>query len=312
MILEPLRTVLASPEFPIGLRFGLIGLAIGLAAGLARRAEYGPPAAAASAGLLFAAAVALGLREALALPDGLALGLIVLAGAGAAGALPAGGLLAPVLAVPGSWLVVSGSGLMLDRWAQLLVGTAIVVGGWLVATVDASWRREGLGPVLLAISVAGVYTTVPDTEQALVALGAALPLALLGWPWPLAALGRAGAYAATGALCWVVAAGGTARGSAIVGGVACLGLFALEPAARLLAAGRTGGPEDGPRGRWAAPAAVAGHLVLVYVAARVAGLRSTVAGAVVVVLIEFLVASGLVWAATVVRSRRVAGQPSGP
>lgn len=312
MTVEALRAVLASAEFTAGLRFGLIALAVGLAAALARHAGSAPTAGPATVGLLFAAAVALGLHQVLELPNGLALGLVALAGAGAAGALPAGGLLAPLLAVPGSWLVVSGSGLELDRWVQLAVGAAIVVGGWLVADVDARWRRQGLGSVLLAISVAGVYTTVPDTEQALVALGAALPLALLGRPWPVAALGRAGAYAATGALCWVVLAGGAGRGSAVVGGVACLGLFAVEPAARLFPPARTS-VLDGPRpGRWGTAAAVAWHLGLVCVAARVAGLRSSAAGAVTVVAIELLAALGLVVAATIIRSRRVAGQPTGP
>lgn len=300
-----LPAALASAELAAGLRFGLLALGIGLALGLAGRAGRAP-AAATAAGLLFAAAFALGLRQALGLPTDLALGLVALAVAGAAGALPAGRPLAPLLAVPGAWLMVSGSGLALDRWAQVLVGAAIVLGGWLVAAADASWRRDGLGPVLLAISVAGIYATLPDIEEALVALGAALPLALLGWPWPLAALGRAGAYAATGAMLWVVAAGGASRGSALVGGLACLGLFAVEPAARLLQPGRASVLEDLPRGRWAAAAVAAGHLGLVFVAARVAGLRPSVGQAVAVVLVEFGTALALVRAGAMVRSRRTA------
>jgi len=303
---KTLLTILASAEFAAGLRYGLIASGISLTVGLAGRAGRVPAAVTATAGLLFAAAVALGLRQALGLPTGLALGLVALAGGGGAGALSAGGPLAPMLAVPGAWLVVSRSGLVLDRWAEVLVGAAIVLGGWLVAAVDARWRRHGLGPVLLAISVAGIYTCVPDTEQALVALGAALPLALLGWPWPLAALGRAGGYAATGAMLWVVAAGGASRGSAVVGGVACLGLFAVEPAARLLQLGRTGARENLLRGRRAAAALTAGHLGVVCVAARVAGLRPSVAQAVAVIVVEFLTALVLLRVATIIRSPHTA------
>jgi hypothetical protein len=301
---ETLGAILASPELAAGLRFGLAASGIGLAVGLAGRAGRAP-AATATAGLLFAAAVALGLRQTLGLPAGLALGLLALAAAGAAGALPAGGPLTPVLAIPGAWLVVSGSGLALDRWMKVLIGAAIVLGGWLVAAVDARWRRRGLGPVLLAISVAGIYTCVPDTEPALVALGAALPLALLGWPWPLVALGRAGGCAATGVMLWVVAAGGAGRGSAVVGGVACLGLFVVEPAARLLPPGRTGALEDLLGGRWATATAAGAHLALVYVAARIAGLRPSVAQAVAVVVVGLLTALALVWIA-LIRSRRTA------
>jgi hypothetical protein len=150
---------------------------------------------------------------------------------------------------------------------------------------------------------------VPDTEQALVALGAALPVALVGWPWPLASLGRAGAYAAAGALLWVVAAGGGGRGSAVVGGVACLGLLAVEPLARLLDAGHESVLEWRSAGRRSA-AAVLIHVGLVLVAARVAGLRSTVASAVTIALAELCAAILLAVAATTVRRGR--RQPDAP
>jgi len=195
-----------------------------------------------------------------------------------------------------------------DRWVQLLVGAAIVLGSWLVADFDARWRRQGLGPVLLAASAAGVYSTVPDTEQALLALGVALPLALLGWPWPLASLGRAGAYTATGVLLWVVAAGGSGRGSAVVGGVACLGLLAVEPVARLLDPDRQSVLGHLPDGRWGAAAVALLHLGLVYLAARVAGLRPTVATAVTIALVDFAVAVAAALLLTAAR-RRAGGRP---
>jgi hypothetical protein len=298
------------PETAAGLMFGLVAVAAGLAVATTRRDTRGI----AVVGLLFAAAVALGLRQTLGLPGGLAVGLVTLAGAGLAADLPVAGPLAPVLAVVGAWLVVTRSGLAADSGLLLLVGVAIVVGGFLLADFDARWRRHGLGPVLVAISVVGIYTTVPDTEQAMVALGAALPLAFLGWPWPLGSLGRAGAYAAIGALLWVVAAGGVGRGSSVVGGIACLGLLVVEPTARLLDPGRGSVLECLPRGRWGAVAAATLHLGLVYVAARVAGLRSTVAEAAVIA--SALLAAAVVLAVIastvrshLVRSRRPPGLP---
>jgi hypothetical protein len=202
--------------------------------------------------------------------------------------------------------VTSGSGPAPSRGPWLLVMLLLLPVGWLLADFDARWRHRGLGPVLLAISVAGVYATVPDTEPALVALGTALPLALLAWPRPLASLGRVGAYAATGVLLWVVAVGGAGRGSAIVGGTACLGLLAVEPLARLLDPRRESILGLLPAGHAGVALACLLHLALVAVAARVVGLLPTVAAAVAVAVAEL---AGAVLAATALsRARRRAGR----
>jgi hypothetical protein len=148
-----------------------------------------------------------------------------------------------------------------------------------------------------------VYSTVPDTEVALIALGAALPLAVLGWPWPLASLGRAGSYTATGLLLWIVAAEGVGRSSSLVGGIACLGLLAVEPIARLLDPDRESIVGYLPSGRSGALVVAILHLGLVYVAARVAGTRRTMAEAAFVALAELVVAVVLALVATNVRCR---------
>jgi hypothetical protein len=154
---------------------------------------------------------------------------------------------------------------------------AVLVAGALLADFDRR-RPDGLVLPLWAVTVAGVWATVPDVEAALVVLGAALPPALLGWPGPLArsglvALGLAGSLASAGLLVWVVATDGVARPGSMVGGLACLGVLAVEPVARRLA-GR------GPGGRPLPPLPLAaGHLALVAVAARVVGRRETVAEA---------------------------------
>ena len=306
MTVEILRP-LARSEFATGFWFGLIALAVGLALAFPRRGRRPIDAA----GLLFSVAFALALQQTLGLPGALALGLVGLAGAGAISRLPMLGRLGPILAVPGAWLVVSGCGLVLERWTWMLAGVAIVIGGWLLADFDARWQREDLGPVLLAISMAGIYFTVPDTEHALVALGASLPLAFLGWPWPLASLGRAGAYAATGSLLWIVVTGGFGRSSAVVGGVACLGLFAVEPVTRLLDRGGRSMLECLPRGRRGAVIVAFLHLALVYIAARVAGTRRTVAEAAAIALAEFAAAVVLSLIATAVGFRRAARPQAG-
>jgi hypothetical protein len=173
---------------------------------------------------------------------------------------------------------------------------AVAVTGALLADFDRRWRRHGLALPLLAVSAAGIYATVPDVEAAVVVLGAALPMALLGWPGPLAppwpagttgpahgggatpaapgqpppSLGVAGALATAGLLVWTVASGGVGRPGSVVGGLGCLGVLAVEPVARLLDPRRRGplAVLDRRRVAWSA---VAAQLLLVGVAARVVG-----------------------------------------
>jgi hypothetical protein len=234
-----------------------------------------------------------------------AVGLVVALARPATRPLPIGGLLFAA-AVAAGLAAAASPGPPPDRWGWALVASLLVPGGWLLADLDARWRRRGLGPVLLAGSVAGIYATVPDTEQALVALGAAVPLALLAWPWPLIWLGPVGAYLATGVLLWVVASGGAARGSAVVGGVACLGLFVVEPLARLLDPTRRSVLEHLPDGGVGVALASLPHLALVAVAARVAGLQPTVTRAIVVALAEL--AAAVLLALALTRTARSMGR----
>ena len=179
------------------------------------------------------------------------------------------------------------------------VAAAALVAGVLLADFDRRWRGHGLALPLLAVSTAGVYATVPDVEAALVVLGAALPFCLLGWPGPLAlarrgrrppSLGAAGALAAAGLLTWTVASGGAGRPGSVVGGLACLGLLAVEPVARRLDPRRRGplGPlERRPALAWAVLAAQA---VLAGVAARVVGRPERAATALLLAAAEAAVA----------------------
>jgi hypothetical protein len=140
-----------------------------------------------------------------------------------------------------------------------------------------------------------MYACVPETKHAVVLLGAAVPLPLLGWPVPLARLGRAGSYGFTAITLWTAATDGAARPSALIGAVACLGLLVAEPVARTIANRRS--PLDvfplrWPAWLWAVPVAIV-HFGLVFLGSRVAGLRPTATDALAVVLAEAIVVVAL-------------------
>jgi hypothetical protein len=224
------------------------------------------------------------------------------------------------------------------------VAVAAGVTGALLADFDRRWRSAGLAPPLLAISAFGVYATVPDVEAAVVVLGAALPLALLGWPGPLVdrratagavsptdqgtrsglpgsvrpdpraagrpppSLGVTGALAAASLLVWTVAGGGGGRPGAVVGGLGCFGLLAVEPLARLLDPGRRG-PLAALDPRLAPWSAMAAHLLLVGVAARVVGRTETVRSA---LLVGALALAGALVVAVAVAKRVADGDRTRP
>lgn len=320
---EPLRTLLAGPELRAGLLAGVAALAVGVALAVAWRTagRQGPVPV---VGLLIAGAGAMALHARVSpapgrlladpgLPAGLAVGLAVLACAGLVANLTRWPrTVAAVLAAPGALLVAARGDLADVGWVRFAVAGTIVLGGLCVASFDTRWRNPSVAPALFVLSAVGIYFTVPDTEEAMVLLGVAAPLALLGWPFGLGALGTGGSLAATGLLCWTVAAGGYGRRSSIVGGLACLGLLVVEPVGRLAGGGSWPGRVPG-RG-WsltATAAALSGaHLGLVYVASRVAGTRLTVPAALGIVGIEATVAVGALMLAA--RLRRGRPAPIGP
>lgn len=260
----------AEPEFALGLRYGAASLLVALPLGLVWRRWRCEPAPA--GGLLLVLGFGLALHEAFGFPVEVAVSLVLLAAVGACGkAARFPGWCSVVAAAPAGWLLVTHGGLVDVDWIRIAVGVAAVVGGIAVADFDRRWASTSAGPMLLGVSVVGVYYTVPDTEEALVLLGVTLPILLLTWPVPLLRLGSAGAMVATGALTWVVAKGGFGRQSSIVGGLACLGLLALEPLSKLIR--QHGWVQLIPRYLWAAPTLATIHLAFVTMASRVAGLR---------------------------------------
>ena len=285
-IANAILSAVRDPGFAAGVAFAIVAVAVVAVATLAMP-RGGRDVVVPLGGVCFVAASLFALVRTEAVSDTFVWGIGALIGAGAVSSLardrvPGAAIpLGAALAVPGAWLVVHAEAIPRIGWIQVVLGVGIVVGGTLATDFDLRWRRVGAAPVLLAISLFGVYATVPDTEQALVVLGASIPLALpgaIGWPRAMSALGSAGAFGAVGLLAWTVGAGGAARHSAIVGGLACLGLLVVEPVGRALGRGRSRILGAVPEGRIGALAALAGgHLVLVYVCARVAGLRDSAA-----------------------------------
>jgi hypothetical protein len=107
-------------------------------------------------------------------------------------------------------------------------------------------------------------------------------------------MGTGGSLAAVGALAWAAAMGGTGRPASIVGGVAGLGLLAAEPLGRAVVALTGGSPPASPLDRlparaWSTPAVAAVQAVVVVLAARVAGLCTSVPAAVAVSTATLLV-----------------------
>ena len=299
MISTVLNDVIDRPEFGAGLRWGFALTALAAVAGIISIRLFRRPVPV--AGLVVALALARGMTEWDGLPANVSRGLTYLALAGLlAGVLaslwPPLAYSGVLLAIPGAALLTSNTGLPDVSWVAPLVVVTVVVGGSFVADFDRRYHQRGWAVVMYAVSVVGVYFTVPDTEHALVLLGASLPLVLLGWPFALASLGTVGAYPAVGALAWITAYEGLGRRSSIVAGVACLGLFVSEPLARVFRLGASTVFDALPRRIWMVVPVAMAHLVLVFVASRVAGLRTVVGQAVIIAGIDLVVGTAVVLA----------------
>ncbi len=161
-----------------------------------------------------------------------------------------------------------------------LAGGVVALGA-----IGAWWLARDAGPwtvgVCLALTALGVWGTVPDTENALVVLGAASGGALGAWRMATARGSGArwsvalGAALALAAMAFVSLTEGLARPSAPIGALATVGIFALYPL--------------GVRPWRHVPpwALVAVHVALVIACGRVAGQASGAAVAGILALVAF-------------------------
>ena len=258
-VFEPVRTALEAPELHIGLLRGLVAafaagilalVAVGLRSLVGRRWLRRLRLTASSrrlpglVGPAFVVASVYGLdalqRSLLpsvqvagtvpALPQSVVLGLaLVWLGVAVAGVTPAPLPIGMILALPGAWRLVAGQDLLGPSWVPWLIVLGTAVAGPLAAETDRDLGRTGLSPVMWLFVVGAVYATVPDTELALVLLGVAMPLALLGLPFRLARLGDGGAAASIGLVLWMASQEGWARPGSLIGALGALGLFTTFP-----------------------------------------------------------------------------------
>lgn len=182
-----------------------------------------------------------------------------------------------VAAVPGAMLVASAFDGIPPNWTRLYVVAVIAMVSPFAASLTTRYSGQAWGPGLIALTAVGIFFAVPDTERALLAMAALLPLAFLSWPVPLASLSPAGAYGSVGALVYVIASDGPARPYVMLGLVAVFGVLIAEPLARLLAKTL---PFGGLPSGWRAIAVVGGfHLVMVTAASRWAAQQSSATAA---------------------------------
>jgi hypothetical protein len=286
---EALRRAVEAVEFRTGLVAGLIATAA--VCWTARRPRWADRRPVSLAGVAFAGSALVALDRArpfgrlASVPAGLVFAVGSLAAAGAISRLlfrrgAPRFALAVTMSVPGAWLIAAHAGLSGPSWMRATVLVAAAVGGPLVADFDRRHAVLGAGPVLLLLTVGGVYAAVPDTEAALVLLGVAVPVALLGFPVPVAALGNAGSHAVVGVVLWAVALGATGRPAAVVGALGAFGLLFAQPLSRVLP-----GPPLAALARqgraFVLGTIVAAHLVFVFYAAEVVGPQRSVRDAVV-------------------------------
>jgi hypothetical protein len=282
---SPLTDLLSHDGFRAGAPYGIAAAAVvALAAALLRRPlPWAGPACAA------AMAAAMAQQGVTVEPPTLA-GLALLA-AGGYLATGRGTLAGAAAALPGAALFAWSAAPDEVSWALPTILAVTVIGGTTAASVDARLGPTGLPPVLLAVTALGVYLTTPDTEHSAILLGAAAPVALLGCPglvgWrPVASLGTGGAFLVPALVAWVVALDGVGRDGAVVGGIACLGVFALEPL--------TGGAARGPAAARAHIVLVgAVHVGVVALCSRVAGLRDSAVDALVLSALAYAVGAAV-------------------
>ncbi len=145
-------------------------------------------------GLLFALAGVVALGWWRGVPTALAVGLAGVAGATAIVGWARLPLWSAAIAVlPFAWLIAERGGLPHVGWVRVVAIVVICVVGLLAAVGDDVSSALATGPILLAITTAGVYVCTPDTEEVRTLLGVALALMILGWPLRWIRLGRAGA-----------------------------------------------------------------------------------------------------------------------
>lgn len=109
----------------------------------------------------------------------------------------------------------------LPSWALIVFPVVVVFVGAGIWMLSRSEAGPAVGP-LVAIAVAGIWVTVPETDIVNVLVGATLPMALITFPPIRARAGLSGALLLAGVIAWLVIAGGEVRPWTIVASWATL------------------------------------------------------------------------------------------
>lgn len=291
-----LSDLASSNAFWLGLALGAVALVIGWLVATVGRDAPPPPIG----GGLFAAAVLVVLWVEFDVPLAVVLGCTAMVGGVVLGTALWDRALA---ALPGAAIVIY-FGDAASRAAAVVVIVTIAIGAAFATDFDAAFRKSAIGMPLLAGSIVGVLVTVPDTERAFALFGVSIPLILLGWPRPIVSLGP-GVAAAAGIIGWAAAIAGTGRPGAAIGAIASLGLMVSEPIGRRVAKRPSALIRLAEAGPLLSLIVVAAHGVLVFGAARIAGLREGALPAIALSL-PFLALGALLGAAPDVRRRAAA------
>lgn len=279
---------LTGVEITAGLRWGAAGAIAVSISGLIWRRWRGLPAP--FHGMVVVVATLLAMSTVRDVPRGMweATGLLMIVGLFHPLARRVPFLLA-LLAVPGAWWLAVRAGLPGETWVGWYGAAVVVVGAPLIASFDDNDTERSWGPGLWLVTAAGVFAAVPDTGEALVLLGASIPVVLLGWPLRLARIGP-GAYPLVAVFVWVAAWGGRGRPASIVAVTACLGILLIEP---IIGRTKWARGRHLPSGAAGALSVGATHLVVVLIASRWAAGQTSVAVAALVGALALLMGAAV-------------------
>lgn len=195
---------------------------------------------------------------------------------------------APHVALLFSFAAVAGLG-WLGSFSPSVTERALLRAWWIlpavvVAVVAAVYAlKERIGgahpTVALAVTVGGVWATVPDTEEAAVLVGVMTGLFALAWLPRRGRLAFVSAEFATIIIAWVVVVGALGRDGAVIGGLGALASIGLL---RLILIRRAW---------WD----IVLHVALVLVWTRVAGLRQSALEAAVLGVFATAVIGAIRW-----------------
>lgn len=125
-------------------------------------------------------------------------------------------------------------------------------------------RTKWVGAIAVAVTIGGIWATVPDTERAAILIGVTAALAWAWWPAEWASPRFAGSLVIGFILAWVALRGGAGRETGLLGALGSMAMLGWSAYAL---------PEARPG------LTIAGHVVLVAVWSRWAGLSTSSATA---------------------------------